>query len=205
MTTAPFTLQVEASDIPVLAARYTRQQEEERRIVEELGPAVSERGFYTRDEFLALCHWKSLRAKRRYEALSEDLIVDATRTALAASHESLRIGVLTLLDGVSWPTASVLLHFGHPDPYPILDVRALEALGVNKVPHYTFTFWWQYVEECRRLAEKYTGGTCGCWTGRCGSGRRPPAERGPSHPSARPRGRITLGTAVPIGRGRGSP
>ena len=34
------------------------------------------------------------------------------------------------LSGVRWPTASVLLHFGHRDRYPILDYRALEALGV---------------------------------------------------------------------------
>lgn len=33
-----------------------------------------------------------------------------TRVALSTPSERLRIEVLTLLDGVGWPTASVLLH-----------------------------------------------------------------------------------------------
>ena len=47
-------------------------------------------------------------------------VEDITRIALSTNSERLRIESLTLLDGVSWPSASVLLHFGHKDPYPIL-------------------------------------------------------------------------------------
>jgi hypothetical protein len=78
-----------------------------------------------------------------------------TAAAFAAHHEKLRIGILMTLDGVGWPVASVLLHFGHVDPYPILDYRALEALGVDEPPQYTFDFWWSYVEACRTLATKH--------------------------------------------------
>jgi hypothetical protein len=56
---------------------------------------------------------------------------------------------------VSWPTASVLLHFGRADPYPILDFRALQSLGVEQPSQYTFDFWWAYVQACRRLADKH--------------------------------------------------
>ena len=69
-------------------------------------------------------------------------------------EEPLRIGLFTLLKGVDFPTASVFLHFFHEDLYPILDVRALEALGVNEKVHYTFDFWWSYVQECRELAQE---------------------------------------------------
>jgi len=61
--------------------------------------------------------------------------------------------VLLLLNGVHWPTASVILHFCHADPYPILDVRALWSLGIdaNTVP-YNFEFWNEYTQFCRKLA-----------------------------------------------------
>ena len=75
--------------------------------------------------------------------------------ALATSEERLRIGVLTLLEGVELPTASVLLHLAHPDPYPILDVRAIWSLGIDKQPsYYPFEFWMAYTEACRALARE---------------------------------------------------
>ena len=65
----------------------------------------------------------------------------------------LRIGVLTLLDGVQMPTASVLLHLAHRDPYPIIDYRALWSLGVDAPPTpYSFAFWEAYTRACRSLA-----------------------------------------------------
>lgn len=52
--------------------------------------------------------------------------------------------------------ASTMLHLGHRDRHPILDVRALESLGfVQKNPYYDFDLWWEYVVECRRLADKH--------------------------------------------------
>jgi hypothetical protein len=78
-----------------------------------------------------------------------------TRTALSTESEQLRVEVLTLLNGVSWPTASVILHFCHREAYPILDFRALWSLGVeaNDV-RYNFDLWWGYTQACRRLAEE---------------------------------------------------
>ena len=68
---------------------------------------------------------------------SADYIKAVTQTALTTSNERLRIEVLLLLGGVRWPTASVLLYFGHAEPQPNLDVRALWSLGLeaNKVPY----------------------------------------------------------------------
>jgi hypothetical protein len=59
-----------------------------------------------------------------------------------------------LLDGVSWPTASVILHFCHPEPYPVLDYRALWAVGVDAPSAYTFELWWGYVQICREIARE---------------------------------------------------
>ncbi len=49
----------------------------------------------------------------------------------------------------------MLLHFGHGDPYPILDFRALASLGVEQPSSYTFKFWWSFVLACRELAERH--------------------------------------------------
>jgi hypothetical protein len=64
---------------------------------------------------------------------------------------------LLSLRGVGWPIASVLLHLVYPERYPILDKRALHALGVDEAPsRYTFEYWELYVIEYARLL-KQTG------------------------------------------------
>jgi hypothetical protein len=56
--------------------------------------------------------------------------------------------------GVDWATASVLLHLAYPERYPILDKRALQALGVPERSAYSQRFWQAYVNESVRLAER---------------------------------------------------
>jgi hypothetical protein len=108
----------------------------------------------TKIDFLRLARWKTPRSRRRVERNAESFVRAVTGTALTTSDERLRIEVLTLLDGVDWPTASVILHFCHREPYPVLDYRALWSLGVEKPPAYTFSFWWDYTLTCRRLAAR---------------------------------------------------
>ena len=85
---------------------------------------------------------------------TEEEVREATRLALSVTAESLRIWIPMALSRVSWPTASVLLHFGHGDRYPILDVRALEALGVTEPALYTLPFWSGYVAACRKIDDE---------------------------------------------------
>lgn len=144
-----FALQFGLAQIPELAGRYSYPGEE--RVVSEIGPAVRERGYYTRAEFLEVCEWKTARSKSRAARNSDEEVREATRLALSATAESLRIWIPMALSGVSWPTASVLLHFGHSDRYPILDMRALEALGVPGPVLYTLPFWSGYVAACRTI------------------------------------------------------
>jgi len=61
--------------------------------------------------------------------------------------------ILGILNGVSWPTASVILHFFHADPYPIIDYRALWSISLEVPKQYTFDFWMRYVDFCRKLTE----------------------------------------------------
>jgi hypothetical protein len=120
-----------------------------------IAPRTKRLGYLRKPDFLRLCRWKTPRSRPNVEKNSETFIEAVTATAFSTPEERLRIEALTLLDGVHWPTASVILHFGHREPYPILDVRALWSLGIETPPAYAFEFWWEYTKACRRLADRH--------------------------------------------------
>jgi hypothetical protein len=122
-------------------------------ITNEIRPSLERRGHLTGEEFQAICKWKTPRSKSRVAQNEGALIEEASRIVFSAREERLRIGTFTLLKGVSYPTSSVFLHFLHQDMYPLLDVRTLESLGMDKPAVYTFEFWWEYVLDCRQLAK----------------------------------------------------
>lgn len=119
------------------------------------GPARSarERGFLTHAELVAIGDWKSPRNRARYRASDSEFVEEITRLALApTTSDRLAIEALTLLSGVEWPTASVILHLCHSRPFPILDFRALWSLTVPVPPRYSFPFWQAYTRATRTLA-----------------------------------------------------
>jgi hypothetical protein len=147
-----FDLQFPAQDLMALAGRFP-ESDDVRYLA--AGAGARARGHYTREEFIAVCGWKTLRSRSKVASNSEAGVVDATRRALAASEEAARIEALLDLAGVGVPTASVLLYFAFPDDYPILDVRALESLGVKPRTQYPVSFWLAYLAACRELAERH--------------------------------------------------
>jgi hypothetical protein len=144
-----FKLQFGQNDIAAIAERYSYPDED--LIVDEIAPTVHKRGYYTRDELIEICSWKTKRSKSRVAQNGEEEVIEATRFALSTNSERLRILVPMTLSGVQWATSSVLLHFGHRDRYPILDYRALEALGIVGSVTYTLPFWNAYVAACRAI------------------------------------------------------
>jgi len=143
-----FTLRFPPTDIPHYAARYDNPSEA---AAEAFAPAARARGYLTHAELIALGEWKSPRIRPRLAANEPEFVEAATRAAFSTPDERLRIEVLTLLRGVGWPMASTLLHWCHPDPYPILDYRALWSLGIDSPPPYDFPFWRAYTAHCREL------------------------------------------------------
>jgi hypothetical protein len=146
-----FELQFPPEEIAALAARFP--------VIDESGllavnAAVRARGHYTREEFIEVCAWKTTRSRPRVAANTEAAVVEATGRALAAGDEAARFSALLELDGVGAPTASTLLYFAFPDDYPILDVRALDSLGVKGRSTYPLSFWLAYLEACRALARR---------------------------------------------------
>jgi len=147
-----FVLQFPGEEIAALAARFGDTDDEACR---RAGAAARARRRYTRGEFLLLCAWKSARSRPLVAANSPAAIGRATRAAFAVTDEGVRIQALLALEGVGVPTASVLLHFAQPGDYPILDVRALESLGVKGRSVYPVAFWLEYLAACRDLATRH--------------------------------------------------
>jgi hypothetical protein len=119
------------------------------------GPVATARksGYLTAETFVAIGEWKSPRARKR-AANASIFIEEVTRLALSPkTSPRLAIEALTLLSGVSWPTASVILHFCHPDPYPIVDYRALWSVSSAVPSQYGYAFWDEYTSFTRNLAK----------------------------------------------------
>jgi len=144
-----FEIQFPPEQVPDLAARFPEVNEG---AVETIGPAVRARGYYRRREFLAVCAWKTPRSAPKVALNAEPAVRAVTRRALADPDEATRMEALLSLNGVGVPTASTLLYFAFPALYPILDVRALESLGVKPRSQYPVAFWLGYLEACRGLA-----------------------------------------------------
>jgi hypothetical protein len=120
---------------------------------ERLGAAARARGYYTRSEFLVVCAWKSPRSRPKVQANRTRAVRAATTVALCpTSTEPARMEALLALEGVGVPTASTLLWVAFPADYPILDVRALHALGHRPRSGYPVSYWLAYLDACRRLA-----------------------------------------------------
>jgi hypothetical protein len=119
------------------------------------------RGFLSRDEFLAMCRWKSPRALHHYRRNAPARIHEASRRALAARSERTRIEHLLSLDGVSVPVASAILTLLDPRRYGVLDIRAWQMLyavrGAEANPAgrgFTVAQWIHYLETLRRHARR---------------------------------------------------
>ncbi len=149
-----FKLKFDISEIEKYASKYSYAQSEAGII--ENSPNIRNRGYLTKTELQIIGNWKTPRSKPKIAANLEEFIREVTSIAFSTNNEKLRIEVLNLLEGVSWPTASVLLHFYHQDKYPILDFRALYSLSCEhiKSQHYNFEFWNAYSEFTRDLAKQ---------------------------------------------------
>ena len=145
-----FELRFPESDIARWALRYDVSTDA---LIEcDIAPRVKAAKFLSKDDFLAICAWKTPRSKTQCSRNTENEVCEITRIALSASSEKVRLEILRLLHGVEYPTATVILHWCHEDFYPIIDFRAAWSLGV--VEQYRMPFWLEYTDYCRELATR---------------------------------------------------
>jgi hypothetical protein len=152
-----FRLQFPVEQAHEYASRFAYAEDDE---MLAIGQAARERGHYTLAEFARACRWKTPRSAPHVARNTARSVEQATTIALdEAGGERERISALLSLHGVGWPTASVLLHLAYTERYPILDQRALQALGWPRPPSYGFRFWEAYLSAWRALlAQSGIGG-----------------------------------------------
>ena len=142
-----FELQFPIEEVAAYASRFGFEHEEEALAI---GAAARERGYYLRSEFIQICLWKTRRVSVRIQKNSDEEIAESTRLALGGEGIKPLLG----LDGVSWGRASTLLHLALPDLYPILDHRAVHALGASWPSAVSFGFWSDFVDAFRATRER---------------------------------------------------
>jgi hypothetical protein len=148
-----FKLRFPLSKLEQYASDYAYNQDEQKIVAN--ADTIKSRGYLLKEELQVIANWKTHRSKSRVAKNDELHVQEITRFALSTKSERLRIEILTLLEGFSWPTSSTILHFYHHEKYPILDVRALYSLSSEHVLHhqYNFEFWYAYTSYCRMLAD----------------------------------------------------
>ena len=145
-------LRFSETEIQSWAKKYEYPREEESLI--KIRESVQRNGYLTKEQLKKVAHWKTPRSSGHVEKNEPNYVKEVTSWSFSSSGERSRIEVLTILDGVQWPTASVILHLFHKEKYPILDFRALWSVGVDAPAQYSFKFWWQYVQFCRSITER---------------------------------------------------
>ena len=145
-------LRFDERQIRDIASRYQYYLDDDELV--RLKPLIAERGCLEKSELRTVAHWKAPRSARHVEKNTEEYVREITHFALHACTERARIESLSLLDGVLAPSASVILHFFHHAPYPVLDFRALWSVSLEVPNDYDFDFWWTYVQFCRELSAR---------------------------------------------------
>lgn len=120
------------------------------------------RGYLTKSDLEAVCHWKSPRAMRLIRRNGALRIRKATEAAFSTRSERSKIEQLTSLFGVSVPMASAILMLADPKRYGVIDIRVWQLLhrigAVTKNPSgrsLSFRNWYQFLMILRHFAKEF--------------------------------------------------
>ena len=145
-------LRFSETKIEYWARRYEYPREET--FLMGLRSVVQRARYLTKEQLRMVARWKAPRSASHIEKNDEEYVKEITAWSFSAKEERSKIEVLTLLDGVQWPSASAILHLFHKEAYPILDFRALWSVGLEVPKQYSFSFWWECVKFCRSVAQR---------------------------------------------------
>ncbi len=147
-------LRFKESEIRQIAEKYEYPLEEKESTLLNLKKNVQSKGFLSKNQLFLVAKWKAPRSAGYVERNTDNYVKEITNFSFNTKDERARIESLTILGGVSWPTASAILHLFHKEKYPILDFRALWSVSMNVPTQYSFPFWWPYVEFCRDISKR---------------------------------------------------
>ena len=149
--------------IKAKAAEYPYKEDDER-IQEIMRIAVNRKtdahpaGYLTRDELREVCQWKSSGFPWNDGYVLENTEDEVKeRSGKAFADNDLRHLFPPRpkgLRGVGLKTATAIMHFVFTKEYPIIDRKALLALGVGE-RNVSFKLWLKYQKHCIKWAEFY--------------------------------------------------
>ncbi|MDN5748486.1 MAG: hypothetical protein L0H64_08255 [Pseudonocardia sp.] len=143
---------IDAAFVARWSGEYPLNQTE-RHLLDVIGPGVAERGYFRRDDLIAVGRWKSARSLSRLNANPDGDIEDITRAALA-SPDRLKHRLLHLLHGVRTPMASALLTIWAPARFTVIDFRAIETLQACGELTDPDPLYQPYVAVCRTISDR---------------------------------------------------
>lgn len=142
--------------------KYTKEYNDQYKRIDEsvekeMKKLLEKRRYLMRKDLIKIGCWKSTRPRRHYASQENDelTVKEITQFCFSTRSEKARIKALISLKGVSWPVASVILHFAFPTKYPILDFRVLWSLDWKKPSSYNFIFWQKYCDKINKISRKY--------------------------------------------------
>ncbi len=94
---------------------------------------VQGRGWFNRDELVAMGMWKSPRPKQHYLSNDPETVISVSAKALAAPSDREKLTKLIELSGVSLPVATAILTLIYPEKYGVIDIRAWKVFHLYGV------------------------------------------------------------------------
>jgi hypothetical protein len=85
--------------------------------------------------FERIVRWKSPRSIRHALGNKQEDVKELTSMAVRAKTDRARIAPLLGLNGIQLPQGSAIIHLLYPEVYPIIDRRAVGALGREEKAH----------------------------------------------------------------------
>ena len=145
----------------LLSQRLCKDEDPSSKFIRSLSH-IKRQGYFTKNEFLAMCEWKSSRPRRHFIVNSEAEIRMVSREVFAIEYEKRRIELLTSLKGVRIPTASAILMLTNPKSYGVIDIRVWQLLyfygAVTSKPsgmNFSFSNWFHYLQKLRYWAKEF--------------------------------------------------
>ena len=124
---------------------------------------IRKQGYLTKNQLMQILRWKSPRPLRHYQANKPKDVKEITSMAFSMRNESLRMHILTALNGVNYPAASAILMFYDRKRYPVLDIRVWQQLHKAGLVHsnprgqnFSLQQWLDYISTIRKLGKKYS-------------------------------------------------
>ncbi|KKS96763.1 hypothetical protein A3B05_00035 [Candidatus Giovannonibacteria bacterium RIFCSPLOWO2_01_FULL_43_160] len=149
-------MEINKETIKEYANRYDRRSKgtDDEIAANEITKWFKTHRYLDKERFMRVALWKSKRPQRHYASNDNAIVKEITQFSLATKNEEVRLKVLFAINGVSYPIASVILHFAFPDKYPILDFRVIWSLGIKQPKSYNFAFWQKYCDNVRDISKE---------------------------------------------------